>query len=133
MVLKSVFLLIFVVFLSLSVAKPSLNHENSIRSKSNHLIENAKNGIDSNPTSKSYGKTTDEKRIQRWKRHFEFSMDADHEDIGIDLIALENRNSYKIKHAQLDRTARYAKHYTDSDSGKHGDALAGNTLHIFHI
>lgn len=103
MALKSVIMLMFVVFLSLSVANPSLDHDNSIRSKSNHLIENAKNGIDSNPNSKSYGKTSDEKRIQRWKRHFEFNIDADHE---VELIAVENRNLYKT---QLDRTARHGK------------------------
>lgn len=107
------------------LTEASIDHENYIRS----LLQNHKIGNTNEPTLKTLDKTTHKQPPNRWKREFEFNIDADHEEgVGTDLVATLNANLYKTGNTRLDATARYSKHY--SDYGTNGNARYGGSLHF---
>lgn len=104
----------------------SIDHENHIRSKSNHLVENNKNGVTDNFIEKVIEKINSK---HRWKRTVEFDIDADHEEgKGTDVAAQFRLNVVNWKDTRLDVSARYSKHY--SDYGPDGKTKIGGSLHF---
>lgn len=130
MYLNSLSVCAFILCVFLCMANPIVDHGNYIRTKSNNLIENVNNGVDAIPTSKVYGKGSPVKH-NRFKRQFEFAVDADYEDdLGTDLMATAHPNVYKTEKTRVDATARYPKHL--NSYGDHGKAKFGGSLSVAH-
>lgn len=106
-------------------AKPVVDGTNYIRDKLNYYHTN-----DMRNDLGTLNKIS-EKSVERPKRQFDFTIDADHEDgLGTNLMASASVNLFKNDNTRLDGTARYSQQF--SEFSGHGKAKIGGSLHFSH-